>query len=58
MNERLLILKAIKSWDFFNSRYLAWRKIRPNKNTMVEGVFYLHSYLFIFFATIWPYFAC
>ena len=51
MNERLLVLKAVKSWGFFNSRYLTWRKIRPNKNTMEEGVFYLHSYLFFFFAT-------
>ena len=71
IDERLLILKVIKSWGFFNSKSLAWSKIRPTKNTMEEGVFYLHSYFFFFFfffffifffffllLIIWPDFAC
>ena len=52
IDERLLILKVIKSWGFSNSKSLAWSKIRPTKNTMEEGVFYLHSYLFFFFFAI------
>ena len=59
MDERLLILGAIKSLVFFNSRSLARCKIRPNKNTMEECFL---SYLFIFFfffllLIIRPYFA-
>ena len=58
MDERFFISKAIKSWGFFNSRSLARCKIRPNNNTIEEGLFFLLSYLFTFslLITISPYF--